>query len=363
MGRIQSLPVIAASLRPENRVADPDATVRSVASAQRLASEAAGPRDIRFVRTLRVSVTDHCNFRCTYCMPEEGVDWLPRGDLLTYEEIVVIARSAIGLGIRDFKITGGEPLLRKDVVELVQMLRAMPGCGEISLTTNGWLLESMAGDLRRAGVERVTVSIDSLDADKFRQITRTGELDRVWRGIRAAEAVGLGPVKINCVVMRSTNLDEVADFAALTRHAPRTVRFIEFMPLGQSKLLSDEAAEFVAYDEVRARIESQHGPLAPASTDSGTGPARVFQIPGAIGRIGFIHAMSAPFCATCNRLRLTPEGMLRSCLFDGGEIDLRAMLRDGAGGSALRQAFIDCVRLKPDQHHRYGNRQMSSIGG
>ncbi|GMU81352.1 MAG: GTP 3',8-cyclase MoaA [Phycisphaerales bacterium] len=330
--------------------------------AEALADQALGPRDIRFVRTLRISVTDHCNFRCIYCMPEEGVDFLDKQELLTYEEIVTIARAAIALGISEFKITGGEPLLRRDLDSLIRMLRALPGCEEISLTTNGLLLDRFALPLARAGVDRVTVSVDTLRPDRFRAMTRTGDLDRVWAGIHAAEAAGMGLAKINTVVLRDHNLDEVADIAALTLSSPRSVRFIEFMPLAKSRVLMDDT-QFVPYAEIRARIEDRLGPLCPADPDVGNGPARVFRLEGGLGRIGFIHAMSAPFCATCNRLRLTPEGQLRSCLFDGGEVDVRRIVREGGSQTDLRRAFVDCVVLKPDQHKNYGNRQMSSIGG
>lgn len=347
-----SLPVIEPIAR--------GATLSSEAAA--LAAQALGPRDIAFVRTLRVSVTDHCNFRCVYCMPEEGVRWLNRGELLSFEEIVEIARAAIDLGVRDFKITGGEPLVRQGVCELIARMNALPGCGEISLTTNGMLLAREAANLRGAGVRRVTVSLDTLDPVRFRRMTRTGDLAQVWQGIEAAERAGLGPVKLNVVVLRDENLDEVADFAALTLTSPRSVRFIEFMPLAESlALLSRDA--FVPYTEIRERIEARLGPLSPADADQGSGPARVFRVRGASGRIGFIHAMSAPFCSTCNRLRLTPEGQLRSCLFDGGEVDVRSLVRPIVRAAELRRAFVDCVRLKPDQHKRYGDRQMSRIGG
>lgn len=327
-----------------------------------LAEAATGPRDISYVKTLRISVTDHCNFRCVYCMPEEGVEYLPKHELLTYEEIVEVARAALRHGIRDFKLTGGEPLLRKDLADLARMLRALPGCREISLSTNGLLLERFATELKLAGVNRITVSLDTLNAERFRTITRTGDLERVLTGIAVADAAGLGPVKFNTVVMRDHNLDEVEDFAALTLRSARTVRFIEFMPLARSKALLEED-QFVSFGEIRARIEAAHGALTPADRDVGNGPARVFRLSGAAGRVGFIHAMSAPFCATCNRLRLTPEGQLRSCLFDGGEVDVRSLVRPGLQAAALHRAFVDCVVLRPDQHSKYGNRQMSSIGG
>ncbi len=348
----RSLPVVDGSVA--------DAAV--AAEAGRLADQAAGPRDIAAVRTLRVSVTDRCNLRCTYCMPAEGMKWIPKGDLLDFEEITRIARTAIDLGITNFKITGGEPLLRQQVEDLVAMLRALPGCGELSLTTNGILLAERAAGLRAAGIERVTVSLDTLRADRFRALTRTGHIERVWEGIAAAEAAGMTPLKINVVVLRDGNVDEVAAFADLTREHKRDVRFIEFMPLGQSKALTG-ADQFVPYAEIRGAIEAVHGPLVEAGRGVGHGPARHFRMAGARGRIGFIHAMSAPFCSTCNRLRLTPEGQLRSCLFDGGEVDLRPLVRGSLRADALRQAFVDCVRLKPDRHQMYGNRQMSQIGG
>ncbi|MBI5864712.1 MAG: GTP 3',8-cyclase MoaA [Planctomycetes bacterium] len=341
---------------------EPAAPLAVSAAASDLSAQAHGPRSIAFVRTLRISVTDRCNFRCIYCMPEEGVEFMAREELLTYEEIQTVARAAIHLGITDFKLTGGEPLLRQDLPTLVRMLREIPGCGEISLSTNGLLLERAARDLGAAGVDRITVSVDTLDPARFRAITRTGDLQRVLDGIALADQIGMGPVKINVVVMRDHNLDEVEQFAKWTIESPRTVRFIEFMPLGRSRVLI-EAEQFVAFDVIRRRIEAACGPLVPADADVGNGPARVFRLAGAKGRVGFIHAMSAPFCATCNRLRLTPEGQLRSCLFDGGEVDVRRFLRPHVDRPRLEQAFIDCVVLKPDQHMRYGERAMSSIGG
>ncbi len=327
-----------------------------------LAGQALGPRDIRYVRTLRISVTDRCNLRCVYCMPHDGVAWLPRDELMSFEEIVRIAEAAIALGIRDFKLTGGEPLLRADLADLVRKLRALPGCGDLSLTTNGIVLSEQAAPLRAAGLDRLTVSLDTLQAARFRGITGGGAIESVWQGIAAAESCGFPPVKLNVVVMRSANVDELSDFAALTLRQPRTVRFIEFMPLAQSEVRTRDD-EFVSFAEMRGAIESRFGPLIEAAADSGHGPARVLRLAGAIGRIGFIHAMSAPFCSTCNRLRLTPEGLLRSCLFDGGEVDVRSLLRAAAPVSSLRDAFVRCLRFKPDTHAAYGDRQMSRIGG
>jgi len=328
-----------------------------------------GPRDIRAVQTLRISVTDRCNFRCVYCMPEDKLDWVARERLLTFEEIVTIARTAMDLGIGGFKLTGGEPLVRHDLHRLVALLKALPGGPEVSMTTNGALLDLHAVDLFDAGLDRLTVSLDSLRADRFAAFTRGADLAQVWRGIRAAVNAGFRHPKINCVAMRDMNDDEFADFAALTVETDFTVRFIEYMPLGRTALGGEYEQRFIAEEDIRRRIEARFGPLEATQRDTGHGPAVVWKIPGARGRIGFISAMSKPFCATCNRLRLTAEGQLRSCLFDGGEVELRPILRDAASGSTdgtvheLRQAFIRCVAFKPEVHSYFGNRQMSQLGG
>jgi cyclic pyranopterin phosphate synthase len=347
-----------------------------------------GPRSIGAVRVLRISVTDRCNFRCLYCMPEEGVRWLPKEGILSFEQVVEIVRAAVEVhGIRRFKLTGGEPTVRHGIVELVRLLRRIDGVEDLSLTTNGMLLSDLARPLKDAGLDRVTVSLDSLRPERFRQITRTGDLAAVLRGIARCEEVGFARTKINCVTMRGTNDDEVVDFARLTLARAVTVRFIEYMPLGDaaiqdtSRVAADEIGPaggcgaqdrgnaFISEAEVRARIESELGPLLPVdrSTEAGVGPAVVYRLAEGRGRIGFISAMSQPFCATCNRLRLTAEGVLRSCLFEGGEVDLRPILRGSTETAARRQAIAaamtQCVRLKPDVHGQRGNEQMSRIGG
>lgn len=351
-----------------------------------------GPRSIRAVQVLRLSVTDRCNYRCVYCMPEQGVAWLPRDAILRFEEIEQVVRAAIDVhGITRFKITGGEPTVRHGLCDLVRMLRRVPGVSDLSMTTNGQRLEDLAGPLREAGLDRVTVSLDSLRPERFGAITRTGDLDAVLRGLDRAADAGFASIKVNCVTMRGTNDDEIADFAALTLRRAVTVRFIEYMPLGDAAVLDADrrvdgsetgpaggcgaqdrgAAALVPEAEARAAIERALGPLAPVPRDDepGVGPANVWRLarPDALGRIGFISAMSAPFCSTCNRLRLTAEGALRSCLFEGGEVDLRAVLRGGLQGAALRQALAEamerCVRLKPDVHSRRGHTPMSRIGG
>jgi GTP 3',8-cyclase len=335
-----------------------------------------GPASIASVQCLRVSITDRCNYRCLYCMPEDGVPWLPRYEILTFEEIVTIVRAAIQIhGIRRFKITGGEPTVRNGLIDLVSMLREIPGVEDLSLTTNGQLLADLAAPLKSAGLDRLTVSIDSLDPAMFRRITRTGDLSAVLAGLDRAQAVGLSPIKINCVMMRGINDSELADFARLTVSRKVTVRFIEYMPLGESAVGPAAGCEgqsrgpnvFVSESEARESIERVHGPLQPVErrTEAGVGPASVWRLAGEpAGRIGFISAMSAPFCSTCNRLRLTADGLLRSCLFDGGEIDVKSILRGpDASLRSIADAMEQCVRLKPATHSNYGNKQMSRIGG
>jgi cyclic pyranopterin phosphate synthase len=353
-----------------------------------------GPRSIAAVRVLRISVTDRCNFRCLYCMPEEGVRWLPRENILSFEEIADVVRAAIEVhGIRRFKLTGGEPTVRYGLVDLVRMLRRIEGIKDLSLTTNGMLLEHLAGPLKEAGLDRVTVSIDSLHPDRFKRITRTGDLSAVMRGLDRCEDVGLAGLKINCVTMRGTNDDEFPAFARLTLSRRLTVRFIEYMPLGDAALMhtsgsnrldeselgpaggcgaQDRGADaFISETEVRSRIEQQLGPLVPIdrSTEPGVGPANVYRLSHGqpLGRIGFISAMSAPFCSTCNRLRLTADGVMRSCLFEGGEVAIRETMRQHTDATSRRRAvgyaMAECVRLKPDVHSTHGNQQMSRIGG
>jgi GTP 3',8-cyclase len=333
-----------------------------------------GPRDIASVKMLRISVTDICNLRCVYCMPAEGVEWLPKSTILTYEEIATVVRASVQLGITHFKLTGGEPTARKDLPLLVAMLRRIAGVEDLSLTTNGILLGPLLRKLKEAGLDRMTISLDSLRPDRFCAITRGGDFHRVWQAIEEALAMGFARIKINCVVMKGVNEDEVADFAALTLRWPVTVRFIEFMPLGRSGLTDHPEEAMIPEAVIRRQIMERHGPLSPLQRDTeiGVGPAKVWQIPGAIGRIGFISAMSHPFCESCNRLRMTPDGLMRSCLFDGGEVDLKEILRhsalDPTGNLAgieprIMEAMAQCVKMKPDTHSFHGNKAMNRIGG
>jgi cyclic pyranopterin phosphate synthase len=358
-----------------------------------------GPRSIAAVRVLRISITDRCNYRCVYCMPEEGVSWLPREQILSFEEIADVAAAAVEVhGITRFKLTGGEPTVRHGLVDLVAMLRRIGGVTDLSLTTNGQRLFDLAGPLREAGLDRVTISIDSLDEKRFKRITRTGDLPTVLRGLERAQDVGFGSLKINTVAMRGTNDDEFPAFAALTQSQRLTVRFIEYMPLGDAAVMhgsQDEiglarrvdlsevgpaggcgtqdrgAGAFISEGEIRQRIEQECGPLVPVdrASESGVGPANVYRLArgNPRGRVGFISAMSAPFCATCNRLRLTADGVLRSCLFEGGEVNILPLLRAKADAvdrrRAVAAAMAECVRLKPAVHSGHGNQQMSRIGG
>jgi cyclic pyranopterin phosphate synthase len=342
---------------------------------------------------LRISVTDRCNFRCVYCMPTQGLAWLSRDRLLGDDEIVEVVDAAVSIhGIRRIKLTGGEPTVRPGVVDLVRKLRRIPGVQELSMTSNGALLEHLAAPLKDAGLDRITLSLDSLRLDRFRRITRNGDIRAILRGIAAVERAGLKNLKLNVVSMRGTNDDEAADFARLTLDADLTVRFIEYMPLGDAALMNvsdndisdsergpaggcgaqDRGPDvFVSEHETRARIEEALGTLEPVdrSLESGIGPSVVYRLRRGSprGRIGFISAMSKPFCDSCNRLRLTADGILRSCLFDGGEVDVRGILRQSGRHPqrkfALARAMADCVRLKPQLHSARGSAPMNRIGG
>jgi len=323
---------------------------------------------------LRISVTDRCNLRCLYCMPEEGVPWLPKEEVLTLEEIARVVRVAAQMGLRRVRLTGGEPTVRRGLVELVRWIAATPGIEDVAMTTNGIALAAMAQDLARAGLRRVNISLDTLRPDRFRAITRWGDINDVFAGIEAARRAGLRPLKLNVVVMRGINDDEVVDFARTTLSEDWEVRFIELMPF-----LDEEAScakgeggfdlQFVPTREVRRRIEAALGPLQPAESESGAGPARYYRLPGARGLVGFISPLSEThFCATCNRMRLTADGKVRPCLLTDHEVDLKGVLRSGASDEELKGALLLALRTKPDAHHLWdGNRprwrKMVQIGG
>jgi len=328
----------------------------------------------RAIDYLRVSVTDRCNLRCVYCMPPEGVPPIAHDEVLRFEEIVRVVDAAAGLGIRQVRLTGGEPLVRRGIDALVRMLRALPDIKEITLTTNGTLLAGLAEPLAAAGLTRVNVSLDTLDADAYRAITRGGSLAAALEGIAAAERAGLVPVKVNMVVMRGINDGQVLAMARQSIAAGWHVRYIEMMPLGAAQHVCGDgeavdvtSAGMVPNSDIRAAIEAELGPLEPAEV-AGAGPAETWRVPGARGSIGFISAVSHGFCANCNRLRLTANGRLVPCLFSDRELDLRAALRAGATREALQALIREAVALKGSGHRLAEHRvetghQMSRIGG
>lgn len=327
----------------------------------------------RTIDYLRISLTDRCNFRCIYCMPEEGVESLPHEQILRIEEIARLVRVAAGLGIRSVRLTGGEPLVRKGVVDLVREVANTPGIENVSLTTNGVLLPKMAGELKRAGLSRVNISLDTLDPGQFEYVTRRGKLQQALDGIEAALEAGFDPVKINAVTVRSLNQDYLA-FARLSIDRPLHVRFIEYMPVGESAGVHGcgwGPEDVVPNEEVLESIgmaarEAGLPTLVPAGDGGplGWGPARYWRFPGAKGTVGFISALSNHFCSQCNRVRLTADGKLRPCLFSDVELDVRDALRAG-DDEGVEATFSKVLRIKPDEHHnKVGTqRKMSQIGG
>ena len=320
----------------------------------------------RLVSDLRVSVTDRCNFRCQYCMPAEGMPWIPREEILSFEEIERLVRMLVDLGVRSVRLTGGEPLVRREFPALVGRLRAIEGIEDLSLTTNGYLLDAQAADLVAAGIDRVNVSIDSLARGRFFEITRRDALDRVMGGLDAIAAFPqVSPVKVNAVPMPGFGRDDVLRFCDLARERGFQVRFIEFMPLDGDR--SWRADNVLTGAAVQAMIEEVH-PLAARPREAHS-TARVFDFADGRGEIGFVNPVSEPFCADCNRLRLTADGKLRTCLFSLHETDLRAPLRAGADDAELAQIVRDAVWRKELKHRidepgfRPPARTMSAIGG
>jgi cyclic pyranopterin phosphate synthase len=318
----------------------------------------------RKINYLRLSVTDRCNLRCRYCMPADGVPLLPHGEILSYEELLLIARTAVSLGIEKIRVTGGEPLVRRGILVFLSRLAGIPGLRQLVLTTNGLLLEEMAEPLKNAGVQRLNVSIDSLDLQNFQRITRRGGMTRVLAGIAAAERAGF-PIKLNMVVMRGVNDHEVVDFAALTLDKAYTVRFIEFMPSSGEK--DDWRSHVVPGREILEKVAKLY-PFDEISRGELAGPAQDYRIRGAVGKIGVITPVTGHFCDGCNRIRVTASGMARGCLFSREEMDLKPLLReDGAPG--LEKALLSIVRFKPEKHRLCsddpGKRplRMSRVGG
>ena len=321
----------------------------------------------RHITYLRISVTDRCNLRCVYCMPEKGIPLQPHDAILRFEEIVRVVEETAKQGVHEVRITGGEPLVRAELPDLIRMIAAVPGIEDISLTTNAILLAKYAAPLAEAGLHRINISLDTLDPDKFRRITRRGDIDDVWRGIQAAEAAGLAPIKFNAVAMRGVNDDELLDMARLSENHPWHMRFIELMPVNNQETWGDH---FPPFEEAFMSVQEIMEILAPLQLEpversAGSGPARSYQIPGAPGKVGVISPLGDHFCGDCNRLRLTADGNLRPCLLNDIEIPLLDDLRSGLSIQAHLSQAIDS---KPESHelaqmHLPTRRCMQQIGG
>lgn len=320
-------------------------------------------RDIHY---LRVSVTDRCNLRCRYCMPEYGVQKLSHLEILSLEDLARIIRASAACGIRKVRLTGGEPLIRKNLTQLMHYISEIPEIDDLALTTNGQLFAPMAEDFKKAGLTRVNISLDTMKRDRYRYITRCGDLDNAMKAIERALELDMHPVKLNVVAIRGFNDDEIMDFADLAYHSPLHIRFIEFMPVGD--LMSWKEDRVIPADEIRQRIEARYT-LLEGKQVMGSGPARYYHMEGGQGSVGFISPLSNHFCKECNRLRLTAEGKLRACLYDKNETDLREALRRGASDEELQQMIIQTINRKPEKHNmREGwgtdnKRKMYQIGG
>jgi cyclic pyranopterin phosphate synthase len=301
----------------------------------------------RAIDYMRVSVTDRCNLRCIYCMPPDGLIPIRHKEILRYEEIVRVLKIAVDIGVRKIRITGGEPLVRNNIPYLIKLIKNIEGVKDLSLTTNGIMLEQYADSLSEAGLDRVNISLDSLKPERYGEITRGGDIRAVLKGIEAAEKAGLDPIKINMVPIRGINDDEIVDFARMTLKFPYQVRFIEFMPFVMPDIWSPE--RFIPAEEIRAVVESI-GPLAPIKLRK-SGPARYFSLDGAAGVLGFISPLSNHFCGECSRLRLTADGKLRPCLFSETEIDLKSALRSDAPDTEIERLIRLSIDVKPEGHN------------
>jgi cyclic pyranopterin phosphate synthase len=321
----------------------------------------------REIKSVRVSVTDKCNFRCTYCMPAEGLEWLKRDEVLSFEEITRLVSILARLGVDEVRLTGGEPLVRRDLPMLVGMLAQVDGVRDLSLTTNGVLLDRLAGPLVDAGLRRVNVSLDSLDHVRFAELTRRDALDQVLRGLEEAERYPeLRPIKVNAVAIKGFTEEEVPRLAALARRKPYVVRFIEFMPLDADEGWRDD--QVLTGAEIRALIEAEHGPLVELPTKASS-TARRYAFADGNGEVGFVNPVSEPFCSTCDRIRLTADGQLRTCLFSRREWDLKTPMREGASDADLIALLRNAVAHKELKHRINepgfvrASRSMSQIGG
>jgi len=319
----------------------------------------------RNIHYLRISLTDHCNLRCIYCMPEE-MTFRPNAELMQDDEILLLTRMFASLGFDKIRLTGGEPTVRANIVDIVRGITQTEGIRSVSMTTNGVLLSRLAASLAEAGLQRVNISIDTLDPEKFKRLTRWGKMEDVWAGIQAAEAAGLTPIKLNAVVVRGYNETDVVALAQLTQDNPWQMRFIEMMPFAGATDV--QLGQMITAEQIKTRIEESLGPMEVANQGELDGEARLFRLPGAQGDVGFISSVTNPFCASCTRARLTADGRLRLCLLREKEVDLLTPLRAGASLDELRQLILDGVWQKPWGHGLAEgiiplNRVMSQIGG
>ena len=322
----------------------------------------------RRIKSMRISITDKCNFRCTYCMPAEGLPWLKKAEILSYEEIERVSRIAVSIGIEQIRLTGGEPLVRRDMPELVRQLRKLEGLRSLSLTTNGILLKQLSRPLAEAGLTRINVSLDSLVREKFAQLTRRDQLDRVLEGLdELAKYPSIRPVKINAVAVRGFSEQEVLDFVRFARDKSYVMRWIEFMPLDADQVWRKE--DILPGSEIKQIIEASYGPLVQITSGDPAETARRYTFSDGIGEVGFINPVSEPFCSSCDRIRLTADGQLRTCLFATEETDIRAVLRSGADDETIANTLRTAVWHKELKHYigdkrfKRANRSMSMIGG
>jgi cyclic pyranopterin phosphate synthase len=320
----------------------------------------------RKITYLRVSVTDRCNLRCIYCMPVKDLKLLNHGDLLSYEEILKVLQAAAEIGIEKVRLTGGEPLVRRNVVHLVESVCQLPGLKDVSITTNGVHLKKRGQEIFDAGVHRINVSLDTLNPAKYAKITGRDRFHDVWEGLQEAEALGFSPIKVNVVAIRGVNDDELFEFAQLSVRKPYHIRFIEYMPIGQDSQWKPE--KYISSDDIKSELET-FGPFREVPRSTLDGPAERYRFESARGEIGFISGLSHHFCPACNRLRLTADGRLRPCLFADDEVDIKTPLRTGCSQEDLKGLFEEAIARKPRQHDAksqgksVGHRPMSAIGG
>ena len=321
----------------------------------------------REINYLRISLTDHCNLRCVYCMPVNGLQFLPHQELLSPAEIAAVVRVAVSVGFRKFRLTGGEPTLRHDLLEIVRLMGAVEGVGDLAMTTNGILLPELAKPLAEAGLRRVNIHVDTLNPERLPEIMRWGRFEQIWRGVEAAVEAGLVPLKLNTVVARGFNEEDVTSMAGLTLERDWHCRFIEMMPFGSGECAGVARDKYVSNREVRAKIEQEFGELTPLPAGDASDESQNFRLPGGRGVVGFISPVSEPYCGSCNRMRLTAEGKFHLCLLNDDEMDIKKQLREN-GPDAVRAILRKAVHQKPVGHRLHEgiftqNRRMFQIGG